>query len=53
MISFVEFRFVVLEKRSKMPQPIRGHGRHFVFTIGPKNKNFVEDVEILLPYKFR
>ena len=28
-------------------------GGHLVFPIGPKNTNFVEDVEILLPVKFR
>ena len=31
----------------------RGQGGHLVFPIGPKNTNFVEDVEILLPVKFR
>ena len=36
-----------------MSQPIRGQGGHFVFPIGPKNTNFVESVEILLPIKFR
>ena len=36
-----------------MSQPIRGHGGHLVFPIGPKNTNFVEDVEIVLPVKFR
>ena len=36
-----------------MSQPIRGQGGHLVFLIGPKNTNFVEDVEILLPVKFR
>ena len=36
-----------------MSQPIRGQGGHLVFPIGPKNTNFVEDVEILLPVKFR
>ena len=36
-----------------MSQPIRGKGGHFVFMIGPKNTNFVKDVEILLPVKFR
>ena len=51
--SFVEFRSAVLEKKSKMSQPIRGQGGHLVFPIGPKNTNFVEDVEILLPVKFR
>ena len=39
--------------KSKMSQPIRGQGGHFVFLIGPKNTNLVEDVEILLPVKFR
>ena len=36
-----------------MPQLIRGQGSHLVFPIGPKNTNLVEDVEILLPVKFR
>ena len=36
-----------------MSQPIRGQGGHLVFPIGPKNTNLVEDVEILLPLKFR
>ena len=30
-----------------------GQGSHLVFPIGPKNTNLVEDVEILLPVKFR
>ena len=33
--------------------PIRDRGRHLVFPIQPKNTNLVEDVEILLPFKFR
>ena len=36
-----------------MSQPIRGQGGDLVFPIGPKNTNLVEDVEILLPVKFR
>ena len=36
-----------------MSQPIRGQGSHLVFPIGPKNKNLVEDVEMLLPVMFR
>ena len=36
-----------------MSQPIRGQGGHLVFPIGPKNTNLVENVEILLPVKFR
>ena len=36
-----------------MSQPIRAWGSHLVFQIGPKNTNLVEDVEILLPVKFR
>ena len=35
-----------------MSQPIRGQGGHLVFSIGLKNINMVEDVEILLPVKF-
>ena len=30
-----------------------GHGGHFFLPIGPKNTDLVEDVEILLPVKFR
>ena len=51
--SFVEFCSVVSEEKSKMSQPIRGQGGHLVFPIDPKNTNLVEDVEILLPVKFR
>ena len=36
-----------------MSQPMRGHGSHLVFMIGPKITNLVEDVEMLLPFKFR
>ena len=36
-----------------MSQPIRGKCGHLVFPIGPKNTNLVEDVDILLPVKFR
>ena len=39
-----------------MSQHIRGHGGHLVkvvFPIGLKNTNFVEDVEIFPPVKFR
>ena len=43
--SFVEFGSAVSEEKSKMSQPIRGQGGHLVFPIGPKNTNFVEDVE--------
>ena len=62
--SFVEFCSAVSKEKSKMSQPIRGQGGHLVFPIGPKNtilledrpekhKNLVEDIEILLPVKFR
>ena len=36
-----------------MSQPIRGQGGHLPFLIGPKNRNLVEGIEILLPVKFR
>ena len=36
-----------------MSQPIRGQGGYLVVLIGPKNASLVEDVEILLPIKFR
>ena len=48
--SFVEFRS---EEKSKMSRPIRGQGGHLVFLISPKNTNLVENIEILLPVKFR
>ena len=51
--SFVELHSAVSEEKSKMSQPIRGQGSHLVFPIGPTNTNFVEDVEILFPVKFR
>ena len=51
--SFIKFRSGVSEEKLKMSQPIRGKGGHLVFPIGPKNTNLVEDVEILLPIKFR
>ena len=53
MLSFVEFCSAVSEEKSKMFQPVRGRGGHLVFAVGPKNTNLVEDVEILLPVKFR
>ena len=51
--SFVEFHSAVSEEKSKMFQPIRGQGGHLVFPIDLKNKNLVEDDEILLAVKFR
>ena len=36
-----------------MSQPMSGQGGHLFFSTGPKNTNLVEDVEILLPVKFR
>ena len=36
-----------------MSQPIRHQGGNLVFLISPENTNLVEDVEILLPNKFR
>ena len=51
--TFVEFGSEISEEKSKMSLPIRGQGAHLVFLIGPKNTNLVEDVQILLPVKFR
>ena len=51
--SFVEFCSAVSEENSKMFQPIRDKGGHLVFPIGPKSTNVAEDVEMLLPAKFR
>ena len=53
MSSFFELCSVVSEEKLKMYQPIRGQGGHLDFPIGPKNTNLVEDVEFLLPVKFR
>ena len=39
--------------KSKMSRLIRGKGGHLVFLIGQKNTNLAEDIEILLPVKFR
>ena len=36
-----------------MSQPIRDQGGHLVFQNCPKITNLIEDVEILLPVKFR
>ena len=47
--SFLEFPSAVSKEKSKMCQPIRGLGGHFVF---PKNTNFVENIDIVLPVKF-
>ena len=51
--NVVEDVKILSEEKSKMSQPIRGRGGHFVFPIGPKYTNLVEDVEILLPVKCR
>ena len=50
---FVAFCSAVSEEKSKMSYQIRGKGGVLVFLIGPKNTNLEEDVEILLPVKFR
>ena len=51
--SFVEFLSAVSEEKSKTSQPIRDQGGHLDFPIGPKNTNMAEDIETLLPVKFR
>ena len=38
---------------SKISQPIRVQGGNLCWRIGPRNTNFVEHIEILLPVKFR
>ena len=52
-VSLKIFRLAVSEEKSKMSRQIRGQGGHLVFPISPKNTNLVEDIEILLPVKFR
>ena len=42
-----------LQEKSKISQPFRGKGGQLFFSIGQKNTDLVEDVEILLPVKFR
>ena len=42
-----------VEPSRKKSQQFRCQGGHLVSPISPKNTNFVEDVEILLPVKFR
>ena len=51
--SFVAFCSAVSEEKSKMSQAMRIPGGYFVFPIGRKNTNLVEDIEILLSIKFR
>ena len=51
--SFIEFRLAVSEEKLKMSHPIRARAAILFFPIGPKNTNSIEDVEILLPVKFR
>ena len=39
--------------QSKMSQPFRDLDGHLCFPISSKNVNFVENVELLFPIKFR
>ena len=50
--NLFESRSAVSEEKSKMYQPIMGHGNLFL-PIGPKHTDLKEDAEILLPVKFR
>ena len=50
-IPFSGFRGELREV--EMSHPIRDQSDHIVFPMGPKNTNLVEDIEILLPIKFR
>ena len=51
--GFVELHSAVAEK-SKMSRPIKGMGGNLVFFFDrPKNTNFMDEVDILLPVKFR
>ena len=49
----MKFCAAVAEEMSKMSQPIRALGGHICWPIGTKNTNLVEDLEYLLPVKFR
>ena len=45
---------IFITKKSKMSQPWKQRlGGHLFFPFGPKNTNLVENVEFLLPVKFR
>ena len=50
---FVKFQSAVSEENSKMSQSIWCQDGHLVHRIGPKNTNFVDSVNLLLPVKFR
>ena len=50
--NFFESRSAVSEEKSKMSQPIEGHGGHLLFTDRPEKHRLGRIVEILLPVKF-
>ena len=50
ILLFVTFRWIpfsVIRREIENVSEIRHRGGHFAFPIGPKNKNLVEDVDIL------
>ena len=51
--SLVPISSTVVEEKLKMSNPIRGQGGHLGFLIHLKNTNLVDDVEYVLPVKFR
>ena len=53
MSSFYQFGSEVSEEKLKMSQPVRVRGGHLDFPNCPKNTKLSEDLEILLPVKFR
>ena len=51
--SFNENRLAVSEKDAKNVSVNLKPGGHLIFLINPKNTDMVEDVEILIPVRFR
>ena len=52
-VNFVAGHSAVSEEKLKMSRPIRGQCCYLVFLISPINMKVVDDIEILLPVKFR
>ena len=52
-VKFHGILLAVSKEKWKMSQPIRDKDGHLVIPIGLKNTDLVEDLEFLLPVKFR
>ena len=53
MARFSLLGFYIIKCHSEYVSNNQRPDGHLVFSIGPKNANLVEDIEILLPVKFR